>query len=67
MKPEDALQFIHIDDKLFNLRFVKSVRLSGTTLEVTVPEDRGDAIYMLHTDGVRLFERLKGQCINYAA
>lgn len=61
---QDDPQFIHVDDQLINLRFIKSLRLVGTTLEVTVPQGERETIFMVH-DGAAIFERLKLRSLNY--
>jgi len=65
-QPNKPEQFIQIDDKMINLRFVKNVELRGTTLEVTVPEGDREITHMLHQEGARVFELLKQNCVNYS-
>ena len=62
----DFPSFIQIEDQLINLRFVKSLRLSGTTLEVTVPHGDGETTYMLHGVGAQVFDRIKSHSLNHA-
>ena len=61
-------QFIRIGTKMINLRFVKSVELRGTSLEVTTPTDDGEGTvtYLLHNEGAEVFDRLKKNCVNSA-
>ncbi|HYJ03683.1 MAG TPA: hypothetical protein VEX43_01000 [Chthoniobacterales bacterium] len=61
----DDPQFIHIDDQLINLRFVKFFKLVGSTLEVTVPQGEREVTFMLHQGGAEIFERLKRRSLNY--
>jgi len=68
MKPDSnsEIQFIHLQDKMINLRHVKKIALKNSSLEVTVQEGEGEVSYFLHSDAGKVFHNMQRLCINYA-